>query len=701
MISYEIRSETKSIFFLYAFFLISTDIAILLDIPFLRQTFGFLFLTFFPGLLILESLKIDKIGSMLKFLFAAGLSISLLMLLGFFINAVFPIIGIIRPITVMHVMIVLNITLLILYMLCLKVSEKSSITVFLNIDYRELSSALFLCLIPFLAIFGSYIMNLFGNNILLLIMISTVGLVAILIGFGIFIPIKLYPLAVFVIAISLLYHQSLISTYLSGYDIHFEYYWSNLTKINGLWDPSISNNLNAMLSLTILAPIYSLILNTEITLIFKIVYPFIYSLVPLGLYHIFRKQTDEKLAFFACFFFMSLASFFAEMPTMARQEIAELFLILFVIILIDESIEDVRRSLLAIIFSLSIAVSHYGLSYIFMISIIPVWIILALNANTELRKSIRDEGKTISAISIILFIAFALSWYMYVSGSSSFETVINIADQIASSTYSDFLDPESAEGLKLMITSPKPGLLHGINGVFNYLNQIFILIGMIFVLKSHSMGFKKDYIAFSAICLFILFASISVPFFSGALNMTRLYHMTLIFLAPFCVIGGETVLKLKYLSNRIAGSSALILSVYLVIFLSYQSGLIFEVVEGKSSSISLDAANNVYSSNEREVASAKWLYSTKGNCSTYAEELKWLLLYSYYGPKGIFTFTDYDFNKIRTCSYIYIGTMNILESNITIMKRSEVRTTIEYINSKSMTDNRDKIYNNAGSEIYK
>lgn len=43
--------------------LLLTDLAILLNIPFLRQIFGFLLLTLLPGLLILRILRLNKIGS--------------------------------------------------------------------------------------------------------------------------------------------------------------------------------------------------------------------------------------------------------------------------------------------------------------------------------------------------------------------------------------------------------------------------------------------------------------------------------------------------------------------------------------------------------------------------------------------------------------------------------------------------------------
>ena len=60
---------TKKWFVLIIVIILLIDIVILLDIPFLRQILGFLFLTILPGLLILQILKLNKIDFLEKFVF--------------------------------------------------------------------------------------------------------------------------------------------------------------------------------------------------------------------------------------------------------------------------------------------------------------------------------------------------------------------------------------------------------------------------------------------------------------------------------------------------------------------------------------------------------------------------------------------------------------------------------------------------------
>jgi uncharacterized membrane protein len=430
---------------------------------------------------------------------------------------------------------------------------------------------------------------------------------------------------------------------------------------------------------------------------------------------------------------MSLFSFFAEMPTLARQEIAELFLILLILLMVDKDMNKVKGAFLFIIFGISLVVSHYGLSYIYMLCLIPAWLLLTLTENPNIReledrfhskfgrwkekladnpKSLKVEDRTIHLTFVLLFVVFTLTWYVYVSSSSAFNTIVYIGNHIASSISTDFLNPEAAEGLSLLMSQPKSGLLHEVNRVINYLNQIFIVIGCVFVLllkRRREMKFEKDYSAFSMINLSILFACIAVPFFASALNMARVYQITLIFLAPFCVIGGITVLRviskiirLSWTDKRVR-SSLKILSVYFVIFLLYQTGFVFYVAEGRATSISLNSTVEWYWYTDQEVSGATWLTGVKGSSSIYADEPRYLLLCSRLGwlDGHLVMFTVNNINRTREDSYIYFGTRNVVEHNVPLANRTEVSNLIEYINLGYVVDGRSEIYTNGGCEIYK
>ncbi|MCK4733687.1 MAG: DUF2206 domain-containing protein, partial [Methanophagales archaeon] len=353
------------------------------QIPILRQFIGFIYLTFIPGILILRILKLHKLGNIETLLYTVGLSIATLMFTGLFMNTVYPLFGISGPISITPLIITISILVLVLCILSYIRDKDFSEPSFIDVGNVLSPPALFLCLIPFFAIFGTYMVNFHHNNILLMFLIIIIALIVLLIGFDKFIPKNLYPLAVFVIAISFLYHRSLISMYIIGWDIHTEYYLANLVIGNSYWDSTIFSTVNAMLSITMLAPIFSDICSMSLTWVFKTIYPLLFSLVPLGLYRIFQKQTDDKIAFLSIFFFMSMVRFYSPMP---RQNIAEFYLVLLILSLIDKDINKIKRSVLFIVFGVSLAISHYGTSYIYMFCLIVAWLILVFMGSPTAQK---------------------------------------------------------------------------------------------------------------------------------------------------------------------------------------------------------------------------------------------------------------------------------------------------------------------------
>ena len=728
MNDWEIRKFLKVVFAIqFALWGVFGLDAIGLQIPILRQFIGFIYLTFIPGILILRILKLHKLGNIETLLYTVGLSIATLMFTGLFMNTVYPLFGISSPISITPLIITISILVLVLCIISYIRDKDFSEPSF--IDVRDVLSppALFLCLIPFLAIFGTYLVNFHRNNILLMFLIVIIALIVVLIAFDKFIPKNLYPLAVFIIAISLLYHRSLISMYLWGWDIQVECYLCNLVKMNGIWDSTIPITYNAMLSIVMVAPIYSIISNMSLTWVFKIIYPLLFSLVPLGLYRVFQKQTDDKIAFLSCFFFVSIHPFFSEMLQLARQQIAELFLVLLILSMIDKNMDKIKRSFLFIVFGVSLAVSHYGLSYIYMFSLISAWLILLLMDNPALQKlrddfyvkfsrykreklarnpiSLNAKNRTISSTFVLLFIVFTLTWYMYVSSSSAFDAIVRIGDHMASSIFIDFLNPEAAEGLDIIMretVSP----LHSVTKYLHLLSQFFIVVGVLTLLiKGREMKFEDEHTSFSIVNLVICFGAIALPHFARNLHTTRLYQITLIFLAPFCVIGGITVFKMvskavraSWTDQRVINSLK-VLSVLLAIFLLFNTGFVYEVTKDNPGSIALNSTIDYPRFNEQEVFGAKWLNDVKSSNPIYADKYRRLLLGSFeWGQVSSF---PVDVDKIQDDSYIYLGKFNIMNETVLIGYREKALKRTFYTNSSDIVGDRDRIYANGGAQVYR
>lgn len=689
--------------------------AIGIQLPIARQLIGFIYLTFVPGFILLRILKLHRIGNIETMLYAVGLSIATQMFTGAFMNAVFPSLGISGPIATVPLVVTISAIILILCVICYMRDRDFQDLSF--IDLKDVSSpvVLFLCLIPFLAIFGTYAVNFYHLNTILVLMILLISIIAVLIAFDVFICRKIFPFAIFLIAVSLVFHKSLISMHIWGWDINTELYLTSLIKMHSIWDPTLHYTCNGMLSLVMLAPIYSIISDLSLIWVFKIIYPFLFSLVPLGLYLAFQKQTDNRIAFVSCLFFMSFNIFYTEMLQLARQQIAELFLVLLILLMIDKNMNRSTRSFLIIIFSVSLAVSHYGLSYIFMLCLTLAWIMLVLAENPMIKKLMNNsflnfsrngkesvlnpnrlapEDRSIRSDFVLLYITFTLTWYIFVSDSSAFDSIAHIAKHITSSIFTDFLEPDSVQGLKLATAQSAPGLLHDINKAMNYINQIFIIIGgIVLVSKIHAFRFECEYIAFSILNLGLCFAGVTIPFFASALNMTRLYQITLIFLAPIGIVGGMAVIRgiIKLLGISWTDCHNVIsikmLSIYFAVFLLYQSGIVFGITEGFSDPLLVYNATIDYPRfNDREVSCGEWLNNERCNSTIFADAYRGLLLFGLGLDKSRSGFD---------ASYVYLGTFNIMDGSI-----RESSTSISYVPYSSLINDRDMIYSNGGASVF-
>lgn len=712
------------------------------SIPLLRQFASFVLITFMPGILILRILRIHNLGAVETIVYATGLSLATLIFTGFFMSMVYPIFGIIRPLSLWPVVATINVLIISLCFLAW-IRDRNSMAS--RINFRRILSppVLGLSLLPFCAIFGTYLTNFYSINSLLMILILIISFVPMVIVYTRFIPEKYYPFAVFSVSIALLYHTSLISIYIWGWDIHDEYYLANTIIKNGFWDSAAYGNLNAMLDLTMLLPIYSNMCGVSLTWIFKIIYPLLFAFVPLVLYEVFLKQTNNKIAFLSCFFFMSYFVFYGEMLALARQQIAELFLALLVLLMISKNLDKIKRSFLIIVFSMSLAVSHYGLSYIYMFCLILVWLILVSGENQTMCKMMckiypkfwnkmsKNNGnlvplnaeRTISFFIVTLFIIFTISWYIYISDSSAFDGIVRIGNQIVSTIITDFLDPIAAEGLAIMI-SKTASPLHSVTKYLHIISQIFILVGVVALLsRRKKMKLEREYEAFVLVNFMICIAGIALPYFASSLNTTRLYQIALIFLAPFCITGGIEIFKNL---NRVRGTSLTerhmrkpleLISVFLAIFLLFNSGWIYEVARDHPNSIALSMASIKNNGDinttaayygivvpEQDVFSAMWL----SNRRTYGEKI-----YGTFSDSRIHALASYGMipidetlrltnttEEIDENSYVYLQYLNVIEGIGTEWyKKKGYIYNINEINH--LLNGKRKIYSNGGSMIYK
>jgi len=684
---------------------------------------------FIPGFAILKILKLEEKDATSTILFSVSLSIAFLMFVGLIINELYPLFGILRPLSAIP----LISTLMSLTIILLFAGYKSDLARVANIDFpikitnKTLFKASFLVLPSIFGIIGA----VYNYTLALLIMIVTVAAIWTLVVFSRkFVPTELYILAILAIGLGLLFHTTLISNYNLGTDINAEYYTFKLTEVQGYWKkpgiaayPSQIANFESDLSVTILPTIYSVLLNINGEFIFKLVFVFIFSLIPLGIYRICDLQTGKKkYAILSAFFFMSTPySFFGTEPlAVGRQIVATLFFILSVFLIVDKKLEMRKKRIMFMIFSAALIMSHYALAYIYLLYIAFIFILSYRHGKKEVLESL-----------IVLFVMiFTFSWYTFASISPTLTLARNI-ENMYQSIYTELFNPAARSATVFTYLDPSTaasavGLIHRL---MVYVLNGFIALGIIMlVVKRKKTPFTREYQYIAILSMLILGASFVVPRFAPALNFTRIYGITLMFLAPFFVSGVEAFVKLVEKAGsfllvkthklhcgrqRLQAPENLglkIATMILIVAFLFQVGFVHHITGSDPLSISLDfdrrrtttnislkmSFYEVYSP-EKDVVSAKWYARNIDNemlCyADYVSKTNVLTAYSTLDRDTIRVL--YNGTVLQHGVYVYLRQLNVYDG-IVVTDTGVLNTSqFSYLFNES-----NKIYSNGASEIY-
>jgi uncharacterized membrane protein len=673
------------------------------NLSFARAIIGFVYLTFVPGLVIVKLLRADKLGSLETILLSVGLSVAFLMFFGLVINFLYPAAGISDPLSLMPLLpsIVLATeamaTLLLLRDIRrptggngLILSKKGAATILLAVPFM---------LLPILSVIGTLQVNVSNNNTVLLSTIFFVSFLVAAVAFSKKLKNDAFLVfALLMVALALLFQSSLISNYVYGGDMHMEFQLFRITQLSSYWSPTIGttdlgyNWLNAMLSITILPTVYSNILAIDGTWVFKIVTPIIFSFVCLGLYLLYKKEFDAKIAFVSVFFFIANSVFFVDATFNVRDMIAELFYVLLFFVLLDSRLNRTVKSSLFIIFGAALIVSHYATAYVFLFIIVGLWLLMYF-----FKKSATNMVGLIITFSAVMF-----SWYIYVSNAGPFRGLLSTLDFLWGSFFNQFLVPQ-ARGTTVLTAVGIGGVStfwHVVGRGFFYITEILIVIGfLVLILKRKSKVVSTEYLAISAMNMIILLGCLVIPSFANTLNVDRFYHLTLFFLAPLLVIGGLSVLRLVRRNLR-TETAVFLIVLFLVPFFLFQTGFVYQIAGEVNYSLPL---------NENGMGSMPYVqYSIIRDYDVFGAE--WLSSFVNSGT-AIYAETDSDGALIST-ALIFGNTVRAL-TNATVVEENSVvflssvnviEGTVDSWNTSQISyvfDGLSLVYSNGGCNIYK
>lgn len=518
---------------------------------FIQHVTGFILMSFIPGVLILRVLKLHNLGTIETIVYTTGLSLTVLLTTGYFINFVYPLLGIFKPLSFFPI--VATISCVIIFLGILSYLYDRDYIVVCNSNPRQLISPIFIltCTIPCISIIGSFVTRYYGNNIISVLCFIVIAFLTLWFANQRVSNSSVYSVFILATSVALLFGDLFISDYPRRLNVDGEFFFLNQVIQNQYWDPTQYASANTVLSIVILGPVFSSVMGVNIYSILKIVYPLIFSMIPLVLYCVFKKEFSARLSFFATLFFMFNFYFFTEALLLRRQQVALLFFALILLILVEKNVSKWVRALFFSFFAFSLIVSHYAVSVNVILIFLLAYLLFKIHKqyvvgstlkidsnNTSSLKKCRVSGFRLSTAYVLLLIALFMTWYMYM-GFSVFANIVESGNQIVDylALFSDPSAKSSSISSALgggFFESPLYGQIYRI---LQYTAQALILISV--VNSFRSINSWKGGVFFRIAALLFLVVAILLPFFTLHQNVGRLYFFTLFILAPCCVDGAS------------------------------------------------------------------------------------------------------------------------------------------------------------------
>jgi uncharacterized membrane protein len=494
---------------------------------------------------------------------------------------------------------------------------------------------------------------------------------------------SLFEILIVSIAISLFLSSTMISPYITGSDAHWEYALYEQVAQQRAWQPEVSTSLNTALSVTILPLIVSTVTSLPGVLIFKIVYPLLFSILPLMLYKVYRKFMTPQGSFLSVFVLLSFQATYLEVTTLGRQVIAELVLVMLLWLQLSPTLGKRSTSLLVVLLSFGLVFSHYSLALIYFFLVSSSFVISKISRSSLVSPSSRFKFEPlISSRSIAILLVLATGWYSLVASGGVFQSFIEDIN-IVMRTLNKFFVPATRPAVvvdALGLYGARPGVSHLISRGTQYLVVFFILLGcVIYICKGKKTKIERMFIPLMMASMGFLLASVVLPNLAFTLNLSRIYHITLLLIAPCFYFGIiQTIGGLERACTFVTGHSIhipgrrVLPSILLFSYLIFTSGWVWAVTSDVPTSVVLDQQRMInypslpvqiqyysYYTVPQDIAAARWLRSSGDVqllvCAEYVASYHVLKSYGGYDPGPSLPGCRGDFAH----EYVYLSVSNL------------------------------------------
>lgn len=711
---------------------ILTYLAIGLDLPIFRQIIVFIYLTFVPGFVLLKFLKLKDTKFVDTLLFSVGLSIAFLMFVGFFINELFLFFGFSLFFSTIALEITLSLLTLILFFIGYRRDLFEGFGLWRSNGANSKEVILISALVVLLALLGIvgalYVsMPAISVPVLSSMVVAVATLFVITSVSRRLIPSKFHPLIVFGVSVALIFHILLISKHIIGYDANLEYQVFKLTINRGSWNllpigihSMAASNFNAMLSITVLPSIYSALLNLDGEVLFKTLYPFVFSLVPVVLYRVYERQIGKASSLLSTLFLISspLAFYGVGFLSLNRQIVAMFFLVLSILVLLDKTMAVGKKRILFIVFGAALIVSHYSTTYLYLGLVFSTYAISRIRGNKD---------RVLNGPMVLLLSVMAFSWYSFTV--SPLTTLENFLHQVLYRFSQDIYNP-AARSTAVFAPHPVLTFASAINWALFFTVHSLIFVGILVVLfkSEKARALDPTYRILLILSSVVLFLSLAVPNVAPALDFSRFYQLSLLFLAPCFVLGGEAfvdnvanlltrVTRRSLFRNTTNKARTILLCAVIVGYFLSQSGFINYVTQAAPLSYSLDFQRLITSQDsslkagfysgyipEQNFFSAVWLSKHVGPQSiVYADFDSCQNVLMSYGMIPVQYLVPLSNSTVpEGNSFVYLSSFNVGDGVMTYM--DPVITTIGLFNTSeisSILNNSNLVYSSGNGEIWR
>jgi len=643
-----------------------------------------------PGYLIVSLLGMDGFSLGERFLFSIGISLTIDSFVGICLSEMHYILPEFYPLRNSSMLFIsfllVDLVLFLVYIL----RNNNSNTEEIALNNHTAVAIIITIFIIALSILGAFVVNAYSSPDLIIGFLLFVIFFVLFQGFVQFNE-EMNALIVWGLSLAVIFHRDLITSYIIGTDVQMTHYLASFIAAVGYWGPNMGYSAPAV-NVVLVPAIYKGMIGISIYNIDKYLYALLFSLVPVGMYYAFRKDGAQR-AFWGAIVFIFYFEFFSWTP--GKQEIAELFIILVVLVVKGFSINRKNRfasMALILIFLTSIAMTHEGISWILAFVFLPVMLASRI-FNTEYSFFRR---------TYIFYLVVVLAWFMNLANGSVFDSVILTIRQAIDSVFGLFVTVQDRTAVSTVAYLPH-SVLWKINALLYYILTALLVIGIGALLRNILFGRWRSPDESPYLAIFF-FAFLMTGFvITGNFGTDRAYQISLLVLSPYVVDGYNILITIAgRLFNIIRGAGKTLsisafrytgLSLFLGVYFLFNTGLVYYLLgQPVASAISLTPNANTVAYNTAELTGALWLKNAGSSGRIiYSDLYTETMLYSVFPGSAFADLSTAD----ESVSYVFIRQRAVVKNIIGIdygyLRVKQVR---------KVASVKGKIYSNGYSTIF-